>query len=168
MMAELTTLAATVLALAAYLLIVAAGLRLTAQAHALAILIGGAVAVFMIATAIAGQYANILIWHFAALYCGGVAVTVFIYGAVLKSLSLQMCARLGLRKVCSIDELADAVIRKAFDERIALLENGGLVERQQAGFVVTEKGRGAAKRISAVRRAVRIESTGLYSSASQD
>jgi len=164
MTAEFATLAATSLALAAYLLLVAIALRLSAQSHALLLLVGGAVLVCAASLTLVLVWTSwpVLLWHFLAFYCGGVAIVIFLYGAALKSLSLQMCALLGSHATRSVGELADAVIRTEFEKRIALLEGSGLVERQENLFAVTEKGSTAANRIVRTRNALRLESKGLY------
>ncbi len=161
------TIAAAILSLGGYLAAIAAGLRLGGQAYAGPLFAGAALAIPAIVPAIAAMTPlhAIMLWHYLALYFGGVAVAIFVYGAVLKSLSLRMCAFIARAPDAraGIDTLADGVIRAAFVERIDALQSIGAVERHGAGFVATEKGCALARRIARIRAALRLENSGLYS-----
>ncbi len=164
---EILTLAVAILSLAAFLAAVAAGLRLGGQQYAGPVFAGAALTVVVIVLVLAAtmRVDAFMPWHYLALYSGGVAVTMFVYGAVLKSLSLRMCAFIARapQARAGIDALADGVVRAAFVERIDMLQALGAVEKSGQGFRVTAKGRALAQRIVRLRSALRLENSGLYS-----
>lgn len=155
-----------VVALMVFLLLAAIVLRLTAQRGAVPALLGCAAAVFLLAVAsIASALENAGTWRFAAFYACGVAVVIFIYGAVLKSLSLRMLVLMATlpRGEAGVDQLTEETIAPAFDERIRLLQESGLIAADPAGYTATGKGTATASQIARLRAFLDIEASGLYS-----
>jgi hypothetical protein len=103
-------------------------------------------------------------WDAASIFGFGVMGYVFAFGAVYKSVSLDIL--LGLvdrpgRKA----PLADVVERQVpalFQGRTKILIDGGLVEQVDSRFAATEAGQIMAKRIGRLRHAFGIGDTGLY------
>jgi hypothetical protein len=152
-------------ALAGYLAIITVMLRSTGHAFAVTVLCGAAVGVFCLV--VAAEPFDFSIWHFSALYSCGIALVIFIYGAVLKSLSLRMALFTASRpaKCSPVDVLSKSIITPAFDERISILERKKLICRIEPGtYVTTPKGRRVATQISNIRHWLAIEGNGLYGS----
>jgi hypothetical protein len=152
-------------ALAVYATIVFIGLRLSRQRLALPLMIGAAGVVF-VPTAIWGITSGVFaFWHFLAFFACGVAAVVFLYGAVLKSLSLQMLAMLARTPghTLTTQHLATAVIRTAFADRIQLLDDARLIERVDNGYMLTAPGISTVARIRRLQRSCRVDSSPLYS-----
>jgi hypothetical protein len=105
------------------------------------------------------------VWRFAAFYACGVAVAIFIFGAVLKSLSLRMLEFMAATpdRSATVDQLTLAVIVPQLNERIALLQANGWIVQDGDVYTATDHGRAVAARMEAVRRFLRIEASGLYS-----
>jgi len=152
-------------ALAIYATVVFVGLRLSRQRFALVLMIMGAVVVFGLVTVWALTRGMSAYWHFAAFFCCGVAITVFLYGAVLKSLSMRMLAALADAHggTATTGQLANRIIRAAFAERIQLLEDARLIERVDGGYLLTPAGVSTAARIRRMQRMLKVESSPLYS-----
>lgn len=120
--------------------------------HAASILLG-------IATVAHFQY-----WNAASIFGFGVMLYVFAFGAVYKSVSLEILLDVAKRQGASAP-LADIVERKVpeiFRGRTDILVDGGQVERRGPCFVVTAAGGKIASRIAAMRRAFAVGNTGLY------
>jgi hypothetical protein len=152
-------------AFAIYLLVIGVALRLTRQRYAVRLLIGSALLIFALTVAWAyGNLAMIAYWHFAAFFGCGVAIVMFMYGAVLKSLSLRLlmalcnCPDVG----ATTAQLTNDVVRVAFEERIRSLENVQLVRRLNGGCVLTAAGERIASRIRRLQKAFGIGRAGFY------
>jgi hypothetical protein len=155
---------AAILAGACYLAGVSVLLRATTGRHALPILAG--VAVLLVAGVPIFAGGRVSFWHFAAFFGAAISLIVFLYGAVLKSLSLAMLAEIARARdeQLSLDRLADLVVRPAFATRAELLVDSGAAVQTGAAYGITAKGQGLADRIEAVRRFLRLGSLGLYDS----
>jgi hypothetical protein len=153
-----------ILAGACHLAGVSALLRATSGRHALPIIAGVAALLLAGVPMLAGS--RVSFWHFAAFFGTAVSLVVFLYGAVLKSLSLAMLAEIARAKdeQLSLDGLTDLVVRPAFATRARLLVDSGAARPAGAGYDITAKGQGLADRIEAVRRFLRLGSLGLYGS----
>jgi hypothetical protein len=145
-----------------HLAIVGVLLRLTHQRFGMPIFAGVALALLLAGVALFG--ASIAFWHFAAFFGGGVALVVFLYGAVLKSLSLAMLAELEAapEQTLPLAVLAQRIVEPAFAERAGLLVEMGAAAPDGAGYALTPKGLATSGRIQAARRFLRVETLGLY------
>lgn len=145
-----------------HLAIVGVLLRLTRQRFGMPIFAGVALALLLVGVALFGGH--IAFWHFTAFFGGGVALVVFLYGAVLKSLSLAMLAELEAApgQTLPLAVLAERIVEPAFAERAGLLVKMGAAARDGRGFMVTPQGLATSGRIQAVRRFLRVETLGLY------
>lgn len=154
---------AALIASAAYLGLLGIVLRGTGQRAALPVMVGLAIAVLAGALALGG--ARLSFWHFSAFFGCGVVLIVFMYGAVLKSLSLEMLLRMAMRPdgTAQAEDLIGAVLRPAFTGRIVLLEGNGYAEATEGGSVVTETGRAMAHKIDRIRALLGLSGRGLYS-----
>jgi hypothetical protein len=154
-----------VIAVAIYAVIVFVGLRALRQRFALALMLAAAIVVFVPIAAWGIARGELAIWHFAAFFACGVAAIVFLYGAVSKSLSLQMLGAIAQTPGHSVttQRLAAEIIGSAFTGRIQLLEGARLIERSAQGFMLTPTGLSTAARIRKLQRAFRIDSSPLYS-----
>lgn len=152
-------------ALAIYATIVFVGLRLVGQRLALPLMAGSAALVFVAVAAWGFAGGRFAFWHFAAFFSCGVATLVFVYGAVLKSLSLQMLATIAQApsRSATTQQLASEIVRTAFAERIELLNDARLVERAGQGYALTSAGVAAAARIRRIQQLCRIDASPLYS-----
>lgn len=103
-------------------------------------------------------------WNVASVFGFGTMLYVFAFGAVYKSVSLEILLDLAQRPGCKrpLAEIVDRQIPDIFRGRTEILVDGDLAERNGASFVVTAAGRRAARRITAIRRAFGIGDTGLY------
>jgi hypothetical protein len=155
---------AAILAGAGYLAGVSALLRATSGKHAPPIIAGVAVLLFSGVPLFVGTLVSF--WHFAAFFGTAVSLVVFLYGAVLKSLSLAMLAEIARAKdgQLSLGALTNLVVRPAFATRARLLVDSGAAVQTSAGNGITAKGQALANRIEAVRRFLRLGSLGLYDS----
>jgi hypothetical protein len=156
---------AAVLATAVYLPAVGTLLRATGQKHALPIFAGIAVLLFGAVLAMACR--TVSFWHFVAFFGAGVSLVVFLYGAVLKSLSLDILIELSRAEAgrLSLDEITQNAVQPAYNSRAQLLVDWGAAERDAAGnFSVSPQGRRTAGRINTARHFLRLKSPGLYSS----
>lgn len=145
-----------------HLAIVGVLLRLTRQRFGMPIFAGVALALLLVAVALFGD--SIAFWHFAAFFGGGIALVVFLYGAVLKSLSLAMLAELEAapEQTLPLAVLADRIVEPAFAGRAGLLVEMGAAAPDGEGFALTPKGLATSGRIQAARRFLRVEILGLY------
>lgn len=162
---EQPTLAALTAATAAggfYLLIVGALLRATSGKHAMVIMATTAALLLAAVPIMVGNVGSF--WHFAAFFGAAVSLTVFLYGALLKSLSLAMLVEISRARdhLLSLDDLTERVVRPAFAARARLLVQSGAATCDGSEYVITPQGQHTAKRIAAVRRFLRIDSPGLY------
>ncbi len=103
-------------------------------------------------------------WSAASIFAFGVMLYIFAFGAVYKSVSLEVLLDLAQRPGHAA-ELADIVDRKVpgiFRGRTQILVSGGQVENAGSNFVVTERGRAIAGRIAKMRSVFAIGDSGLY------
>jgi hypothetical protein len=159
---ELVALVVALSATIVHLSVVGLTLRLTEQRYGLAVFIGVAAAISVCCVVVFNE--QLAIWHFAAFFGAGVALVTFLYGAVIKSLSLAMLSELdrASNKNLPSEELVRRVVAPAFAERAELLITMRAAERTEAVFALTAKGLTTASRIETVRRFLRIETLGLY------
>jgi hypothetical protein len=103
-------------------------------------------------------------WNAASIFGFGVMLYVFAFGAVYKSVSLQILLDLAQRpgRAATLSDIVDRRVPDIFRGRTDILVDGGQVERAGSAFVVTAAGRAAAGRIAQARRAFAIGDTGLY------
>jgi hypothetical protein len=121
-------------------------------AHALSVALGAA-------NVVQFQY-----WDAASIFGFGVMGYVLAFGAVYKSVSLEILLDLARRPELRAP-LADIVERQVpeiFRARTDILVKGGQVERTGSSFVITAPGLKLADRIARIRRAFAIGDTGLY------
>jgi len=103
-------------------------------------------------------------WNAASVFSFGVMTYVFAFGAVYKSVSLEILLDLAQQpeRMVPLSDIIDRQIPDIFRERTEILIAGGLAERTGSSFVVTEAGRKLAGRIARIRHAFAIGDTGLY------
>jgi Ca2+/Na+ antiporter len=103
-------------------------------------------------------------WNAASVFSFGAMLYVFAFGAVYKSVSLEILLDLA-RRPQRRTPLADIVERQVpdiFRRRTDILVEVGQVERVGSTFAITASGRKLADRIAHIRRAFAIGDTGLY------
>jgi hypothetical protein len=146
----------------AYLAIVAIALRLAGQRAALPTMLAAAGVVFGVGMWLGGD--RLSFWHFGAALGFGVAAVVFLYGAVLKSLSIDLllCLADAPDGQASLGALVERVVRPRFAERAAIIVRKGLGEHVPAGVRATSRAAPVAARLSRIRRRLRVEGAGLY------
>lgn len=103
-------------------------------------------------------------WNAASIFGFGVMLYVFAFGAVYKSVSLELLLDLARRPghAATFSDIVEHRIADIFRARIEILVDGGQVERAGSSFVVTSAGRALAGRVAQIRRAFAIGDTGLY------
>jgi hypothetical protein len=103
-------------------------------------------------------------WNAASIFGFGVMLYVFAFGAVYKSVSLELLLDLARRPghAATLSDVVERRIADIFRGRIEILVDGGQVERAGSSFVVTPAGRALAGRVAQIRRAFAIGDTGLY------
>lgn len=103
-------------------------------------------------------------WDAASIFGFCVMAYVFAFGAVYKSVSLEIL--LGLvdrpRRSAPISDIAERQVPALFQGRIGNLVDGGLVEPLDSHFAATAAGRVMAARVGRLRRAFGIGDTSLY------
>jgi hypothetical protein len=136
-------------------------LRMTGQRRVLAVFALPAIAIF-VSTLLAFS-AALSLWHFAAYFGAAASFSLFVYGAVLKSLSLAQleCVRQGAGEPVSGKRISDNVVEPAFRERAELLVSKGYVAARGDRFDVTPAGRSAARTLSGLRTFLGLRSS-LY------
>lgn len=159
---RLAALVLAVLGTLLHLAIVGSLLRLTHQRFGMPIFASVALVLLLAGILLFGS--RIAFWHFTAFFGGGVALVVFLYGAVLKSLSLAMLTELDAAPSQSLPlaVLAERIVEPAFSERAKLIVDMGAATRDGNGFEVTQNGLGTSGKIETARRFLRIETLGLY------
>jgi hypothetical protein len=112
-----------------------------------------------VATLVQFQY-----WDTASLFGFGVMLYVFAFGAVYKSVSLEILLDLEQRPGHSalLADIVDHKVPEIFRGRTDILVSGGHVEHAGPSFAVTAAGRAISARIAQMRRAFAIGDTGLY------
>ncbi|UPJ65352.1 hypothetical protein [Bradyrhizobium sp. 191] len=103
-------------------------------------------------------------WDAASIFGFCVIAYVFAFGAVYKSVSLDLLRGLVDRpdRRAPVLEIAERQVPDLFRGRIGNLVDGGLVEPVDSYFRATAEGRNMAGRIGRLRRAFGIGDTGLY------
>ncbi|TFV37483.1 hypothetical protein E4K66_18275 [Bradyrhizobium frederickii] len=103
-------------------------------------------------------------WNAASIFGFCVLAYVFAFGAVYKSVSLDILRGLVDRpgRRAPVSDIAERQVPDLFRGRIGNLVDGGLVEPVDSHFRATAAGRNMAGRIGRLRRAFGIGDTGLY------
>jgi hypothetical protein len=138
--ASLSTPPATLLALAAII------------AHGLMVALG------------ATRVAQFQYWNAASTFAFGVMGYVFAFGAVYKSVSLEILLDVAQRPGHGAPhaEIVDRLVPDIFRRRADILVDGGQVERIGVSFTITTKGRTSAGKLARIRRAFAVGDSGLY------
>jgi len=147
---------------AIYLAVVVILLRITHQTHILLIFTGSAIVVFAAGVASVGGF--VPFWYFSSYFGAAVVAIVFIYGVVLKSLSVKMLAAIGSAPLpgLTLDELAAVITLPAYADRAALLVEKGFATVVDGHYSTTKIGSQTAERARFWRRKLYLESEGLY------
>ncbi|MBH5390146.1 hypothetical protein [Bradyrhizobium diversitatis] len=103
-------------------------------------------------------------WNAASIFGFCVIAYVFAFGAVYKSVSLDILRGLVDRpdRRAPVLEIAERQVPDLFRGRIGNLVDGSLVEPVDSHFRATAQGRNMAGRIGRLRRAFGVGDTGLY------
>ncbi|MDA9536567.1 hypothetical protein ACM41_09845 [Bradyrhizobium sp. CCBAU 21362] len=103
-------------------------------------------------------------WDAASIFGFGVMGYVFAFGAVYKSVSLDILLGLAERpdRTAPLSDVVEGQVPALFRGRAKILIDGGLVEQVDPRFAATAAGQIMAKRIARLRRAFGIGDTGLY------
>lgn len=103
-------------------------------------------------------------WNAASIFSFGVMGYVFAFGAVYKSVSIEILLDLAKRneRQVPLSELVEHKVPDIFLGRTNVLVDSALVERVGSSFAVTAAGQKLAGRIARLRRAFAIGDTGLY------
>ncbi|PJG52343.1 hypothetical protein CVM73_26765 [Bradyrhizobium forestalis] len=103
-------------------------------------------------------------WDAASVFGFCVMAYVFAFGAVYKSVSLDILLSLVERpgRRAPLSEIAERQVPDLFRGRIGNLVDGGLVEPVNSNFVATAAGRTMAGQVGRLRRAFGIGDTSLY------
>lgn len=150
--------------------LLAPALQLMARARAWSL---GAVTLLAIAAVVShglGVTLGILVvpqfqyWDTASVFGFFVMAYVFAFGAVYKSVSLDILLNVVDRpgRRAALSEIAERRVPDLFRGRIGNLVDGGLVERSDSHFAATAAGRNMAGHVGRLRRAFGIGDTSLY------
>ncbi|MBR0782597.1 hypothetical protein [Bradyrhizobium iriomotense] len=103
-------------------------------------------------------------WDAASIFGFGVMGYVFAFGAVYKSVSLDILLGLAERPegTAPLSDVVERQVPALFRGRTGILVDGGLVEQVDSRFAATAAGQIMAGRIGRLRRAFGIGDTGLY------
>lgn len=103
-------------------------------------------------------------WDAASIFAFCVMTYVFAFGAVYKSVSLDILLGLVNRpeRRAPLSEVVELQVPHLFQGRSKILVDGGLVEQIDSHFTATAAGRDMAGRIVRLRRLFGIGDTGLY------
>ena len=103
-------------------------------------------------------------WDAASIFAFCVMGYVFAFGAVYKSVSLEILLDLSARpeRKGPLSEIVEQQVPSLFQGRIEILLDGGLVEQVDTRFAPTAAGRKMATRVGSLRRVFGIGDTGLY------
>ncbi|WP_349630509.1 hypothetical protein [Bradyrhizobium iriomotense] len=103
-------------------------------------------------------------WDAASIFSFGVMGYVFAFGAVSKSVSLDILLGLAERpdRTAPLSDVVERQVPALFQGRTGILIDGGLVEQIDSRFAATAAGQIMASRIGRLRRAFGIGDTGLY------
>jgi hypothetical protein len=103
-------------------------------------------------------------WNAASIFGFGVMGYVFAFGAVYKSVSLEILLDVAQRPghTAPLADIVDRLAPDIFRGRADILVDGGQVERIGTSFAVTAKGRAFADKLARIRRAFAVGDSGLY------
>jgi hypothetical protein len=103
-------------------------------------------------------------WNAASIFAFGVMLYIFAFGAVYKSVSLEILLDLAQRSghAAELVDIVDRKVPEIFRGRTQILVSGGQVETVGPNFAVTERGRATAGRIATMRSVFAIGDSGLY------
>lgn len=103
-------------------------------------------------------------WNAASIFGFGVMGYVFAFGAVYKSVSLEILLDVAQRPghTAPLADIVDRLAPDIFRRRAEILVDGGQVERAGPLFAVTTAGRTSAGRLARIRRAFAVGDSGLY------
>lgn len=103
-------------------------------------------------------------WHAASIFGFFVMAYVFAFGAVYKSVSLDILLGLVSRpeRSAPLSVIVEQQVPHLFQGRIDVLVDGGLVEAENSHFSPTAAGRSMAGRVGRLRSTFGIGDTGLY------
>lgn len=103
-------------------------------------------------------------WDAASIFAFCVMGYVFAFGAVYKSVSLDILLGLAgrLGRTAPVSEIVEGQVPRLFQGRAQILVDGGMVEQTGERFTVTAAGQTMAGRIGWLRRIFGIGDTGLY------
>jgi hypothetical protein len=103
-------------------------------------------------------------WDASSIFGFGVMMYVFAFGAVYKSVSLQILLELTRRPggAVALSTITDSLVSELICGRIEDLTDRGLVARDATSFAATDTGQTLASRIAWFRRQLAIGDTGLY------
>lgn len=107
-------------------------------------------------------------WDAASVFGFGAMAYIFAFGAVYKSVSLDILLSLASRpgREAPLSDIVEHQVPNLLRARTAILVDGGLAACVDSSFVATTSGQKTAARIAGLRRAFGIGSTGLYDFAS--
>jgi hypothetical protein len=107
---------------------------------------------------------NFRYWNATSVFGFGVMSYVFAFGAVYKSVSLEILDSLTRQpeRTVPLPDIVDRQIPDIFRERTEILLSGGLVTRIGPCFETTAAGGKLARRIAQIRRTFGIGDSGLY------
>ena len=103
-------------------------------------------------------------WNAASVFSFGVMSYVFAFGAVYKSVSLEILLNVAERpaRLVPLSDIVERQVPGIFRGRTKILVDSGLAERTGSSFLATAAGRKLAGRIARLRRLFAIGDTGLY------
>jgi hypothetical protein len=121
--------------------------------------------------AIAGLWLidNFSIWYALSLFSFCWFCFFFVSGIFYVSVSVGIIYFLNRRpeQSASIDEVYQECILKQFSNRIDFMVRSGLVDHSQSGYLISKAGKSNVKRIQMVKKILKLETTGYYSSNKQ-
>jgi hypothetical protein len=103
-------------------------------------------------------------WNAASIFGFGVMGYVFAFGAVYKSVSLEILLEVAQRPghAAPLSDIVDRLAPDIFRGRAEILVSGGQAERTGGSFVATMAGRTLAARVARIRRKFVVGDSGLY------
>jgi hypothetical protein len=110
------------------------------------------------------MYGSLPYWHGAAVYWCGFVLSLFLYSAVYKSISLTILADLAKRADhgLSLHDITTAHVWPSFVARARILVAAGYVAEAAGAFRATDAGRRLARRVAVVQRLFGVRQSGLY------
>ena len=137
-------------------------LRITRQKFVLSIMVAVFISLVIVILSVMGHL--ISSWHLISFSSAGLVLNLFLYGAVSKSLSLEMLIRLLANSDGKLDHIVidRQVTMPAFQARVSLLVGKGWVSREDDNYRISEEGRQTAELIISARRFLKIQNAGLY------